>query len=38
MAPFAFNRANLHLFVQRAARNVADEQAYTVGLGLTVRP
>ena len=38
MAPFAFNRANLHVFVQRAARDVADERAYTVGLGLTVRP
>lgn len=38
MAPFAFNRANLHLFVQRAARDVAAETAYTVGLGLTVHP
>lgn len=38
MAPFAFNRANLHLFLQRAGRNVAEETAYTVGLGLTVRP
>lgn len=38
MAPFAFNRANLHVFVQRASRNVASETAYTVGFGLTVRP
>ena len=38
MAPFAFNRANLQVFLQRASRNVASETAYTVGFGLTVRP
>ena len=38
MAPFAFNRASLQVFVQRASRNVASETAYIVGFGLTVRP
>ncbi|NUO64499.1 MAG: hypothetical protein HOQ26_17050 [Gemmatimonadaceae bacterium] len=37
-APFAYDRALLTIFGQRATRSVAGEKSFTLGVGLTVRP
>lgn len=37
-APFAYDRAQLSIFGQRASRSVAGEKSFTLGVGLTVRP
>ncbi|HEX8848596.1 MAG TPA: hypothetical protein VF761_03600 [Gemmatimonadaceae bacterium] len=37
-APFAYDRALVTIFGQRSTRSVAGEKAFTLGIGLTVRP
>ena len=37
-APFAYDRALVHLYGQRALRSVAAEKSFTFGVGISVRP
>ncbi|MFL5561537.1 MAG: hypothetical protein ACJ79K_08690 [Gemmatimonadaceae bacterium] len=37
-APFAYDRALLQIYGQRALRNVAAEKSFTFGVGISIRP
>ena len=37
-APFAYERAQIQLYGQRALRSVASEKSFTVGVGVSIRP
>ena len=37
-APFAYDRALVHVYGQRALRSVAAEKSFTIGVGFSVRP
>ena len=37
-APFAYDRAQIQLYGQRALRSVAAEKSFTIGVGISIRP
>lgn len=37
-APFAYDRALIQLYGQRALRNIAAEKSFTIGVGISIRP
>jgi len=37
-APFAYDRAQIQLYGQRALRSVAAEKSFTLGIGISIRP
>lgn len=37
-APFAYDRALVQLYAQRAMRSVAAEKSFTIGVGISIRP
>jgi hypothetical protein len=37
-APFAYDRAQIQLYGQRAVRSVAAEKSFTIGVGISIRP